>query len=672
MLILRCRKELQSFRIQKVQINKSPLIQEIQGLRGISILAVMLFHFGVSALPGGYTGVDMFFVISGFVITRLIYNEHAAQTFTLGRFYKNRVVRLLPNLLAMILATIVISYFVLRSYDFFQYAKSLQFSGVYLTNMVFARQQGYFDPSREVKPLLHTWSLSIEEQFYLFFPLLLILLFKLRHYKFRILVFLLLISFAEKYWSIEHDAINSFFSFPGRIWEFMIGALTALAPGHIKERLKSNAPLSWAALLLIALSFLLLDEKLPYAGLLVGLPCLGTAILIFSSAGTPVGALLSSGVLVFLGAMSYSLYLWHWPILVLLRNSDLQLSLWQQLPVLLAATALVSWLTWRYIETPFHLNKNIFRGKQVALVTVTFTVFCGVAGGYIYSNRGFENRFPEWVSVRENLDGYNFEKATGVKTNPLVPCLLKGTESSHIASCALFGKARGQHGMLILGDSHVSAWYPAFDMVAQQKNIQGIYASLPGCPPLFGVHSDDLGRNMCEKDLELKVVNLLDSYPIQTVYLIANWAMYSEGNYMNGILQRPTHFISNEQAESLDAASSKAVMESALAKTVAFFRQRNIEVVIVLGVPILPRAIQDLPVDYTMPLVEYHKQNSFMENMAEKMREIDGVRTIKPSVYLCAGETCLTRKDGNVLYKDNNHISPAGAAFLAPLIANSQ
>ncbi|MBU4045414.1 MAG: acyltransferase, partial [Gammaproteobacteria bacterium] len=169
---------------------------EIQGLRGISILAVMLFHFGGVPLPGGYAGVDMFFVISGYVITQLIVREHRAGRFTLAGFYKNRVIRLLPNLFAMIVATLVIGYFLLLPFDFSQFGKSLQFTAVYLTNMVFARQQGYFDLSREVKPLLHTWSLSIEEQFYLFFPLLLVMLWRFRYRRWMVFGLLFVCSLA--------------------------------------------------------------------------------------------------------------------------------------------------------------------------------------------------------------------------------------------------------------------------------------------------------------------------------------------------------------------------------------------------------------------------------------------------------------------------------------------
>jgi peptidoglycan/LPS O-acetylase OafA/YrhL len=177
----------QPFTNRMPTINKQ-FYPEVQGLRALSIIAVILFHFGIDTLPGGYIGVDVFFVISGFVITTMIRYEIERGSFSLVRFYKNRVVRLLPNLFLMLIATVCISYFVLQPYDFFQYAKSLQFSAVYLTNMVFARQQGYFDMSRDDKPLLHTWSLSIEEQFYLIFPLLLILLYKFKAHRIGILL----------------------------------------------------------------------------------------------------------------------------------------------------------------------------------------------------------------------------------------------------------------------------------------------------------------------------------------------------------------------------------------------------------------------------------------------------------------------------------------------------
>jgi peptidoglycan/LPS O-acetylase OafA/YrhL len=222
------------------------LYPEIQGLRAVAILAVGLFHFGWKILPGGYIGVDIFFVISGFLITQMISGEVARGTFSLGRFYKNRVVRLLPNLFLMILATVVISYLVLKPYDFFQYAKSLQFSAVYLTNMVFARQQGYFDMSREAKPLLHTWSLSIEEQFYLIFPLLLVLLCKFKQHRIAILGLIALASLWVRFEYQQHNLpIEGFFSFPGRIWEFVIGGLLVFLPSSLRHTLKG---MHWLAL----------------------------------------------------------------------------------------------------------------------------------------------------------------------------------------------------------------------------------------------------------------------------------------------------------------------------------------------------------------------------------------------------------------------------------------
>jgi len=260
---------------------------EIQGLRAISVIAVILFHFGVGLLPGGYVGVDIFFVISGFVITKMIAGELERGTFSVARFYKNRVVRLLPNLFLMIAASVAISYLVLKPYDFLQYAKSLQFSAIYLTNMVFARQQGYFDLSGDVKPLLHTWSLSIEEQFYLVFPVLLILLYRLKSHRIAVLVLIALASLWVRFDYIQQQLTSEgFFSFAGRVWEFVFGALVALMPVALKERLSGNEVLSLFGLALVAASLLFLDEGLPYSGMLLLVPCLATALLIACGSGT--------------------------------------------------------------------------------------------------------------------------------------------------------------------------------------------------------------------------------------------------------------------------------------------------------------------------------------------------------------------------------------------------
>jgi peptidoglycan/LPS O-acetylase OafA/YrhL len=637
---------------------------EIQGIRAISIIAVILFHFGVRALPGGYIGVDMFFVISGFLITKMIVGEVNHGTFPLVRFYKNRVVRLLPNLFLMIAATVVISYFVLRPYDFFQYAKSLQFSAIYLTNMVFARHQGYFDMSRDVKPLLHTWSLSIEEQFYLIFPIFIILLFKLKSYRITVLVVIALASLGVRFNYIQHHLpTEGFFSFAGRVWEFIIGGLIVLMPNALKNKFSNSEIISSLGLLLIAASLLFLAEGLPYSGLLLVVPCLATAMVILASQNTRSSKWLGSKALVLIGGMSYSLYLWHWPLMVWFHNVDYGLSDTSQTFILLALTVTVSYLAWKYVEEPCRQNREKFSGKTVATMTFSFALFCASIGGYIYAQSGMENRFPSYVAVKKNIADFDFKAATGMSIKYPNSCSSQSEPEAILKQC-IFGDLSSKNRFLILGDSHAAVWYPTFQVAAETKHWQGVLVSLAGCPPIFNISSFDGAKNICDESFNRRIGALLETGKFQKVFLVAHWSMYSEGEPS----KQPNHFISDAQTTAYDAASSKQVMTRQLQKTIHRMNQNGSEVIIVHSVPTLPKVIQDLPENYTQPRVKAQQQNQFMTDWVYREQKIGQLSAVDPTTVLCDAQNCKTRINDNVLYTDNNHISAAAAAELVKLI----
>lgn len=637
---------------------------EIQGIRAISIMAVILFHFGIGSLPGGYAGVDMFFVISGFLIGGLIVREIEAGTFSFARFYRNRVIRLLPNLFLMIVVSAAISYVVLMPYDFIQYAKSLQFSAIYVTNIVFSRQQGYFDPTREAKPLLHTWSLSIEEQFYLVFPLLLILLFKLRQHRLLVLALMALVSLWVRYWYTVHNLpIEGFFSFAGRIWEFIVGAMAALAPARMKAALANKE--SWAVLAaaLIAASLLWLGEGVPYSCMLLLVPCFATALLILSAPGTTVGKVLSNKAMVFIGGISYSLYLWHWPLLVGWHNAGWQLGTWLQPLVLITLTAIISIVAWKYVEEPFRRNRERFSGKRAGMMVASFAVVCAGAGSYIYANEGMEQRFPNWGKVKQNIAAFDFKAATGIQPAYPGACAIGPDPVASMASCT-FGDRRAVRTVLVLGDSHAAAWYPAFQAALEKMHYRGILASLPGCPPVFGISSYDGAKNICAEGFDDNIGRLITTQKIDKIFLLGFWSLYSEGMPGN----QPDHFISNANIHSHDAEASKAVLRQALRDTILRFREHGAEVILVRSVPALPKVVQSLPEDYALPMSAYLEQQRFMLDFIHEYQSRLGFHIVDPTAIFCPGDSCATRIHGNVLYTDNNHVSPAGAASLIGLI----
>lgn len=639
---------------------------EIQGLRAISIIAVILFHLGVGVLPGGYVGVDIFFVISGFVITKMIAGELERGTFSVARFYKHRVVRLLPNLFLMIAASAAISYLVLKPYDFLQYAKSLQFSAIYLTNMVFARQQGYFDLSGDVKPLLHTWSLSIEEQFYLVFPVLLILLYRLKSHRIAVLVLIALASLWVRFDYIQNQLPSEgFFSFAGRVWEFVVGALVALMPVALKERLSGNEALSLTGLALVVASLLFLGEGVPYSGMLLLVPCLATALLIACGSGTRAGHWLGGKALVFIGGLSYSLYLWHWPLIVWLHNMDHGLGRIAEIALLLVSTVLVSYAAWRYVEEPFRNNREKFSGRVVAGMTLSFAVFCIAAGSYIYAQRGMEERFPAWVEVEKNVAAFDFAAATGTQPGYPAGCGIGDEPNTADPRFCTFGDSNAKERFLLLGDSHARASYPAFKAAAEAEGKAGVMAIFAGCPPLFGVSSFDGAKDICAKSFDERVGKLIASGEFGKVFLVAHWSLYSEGK-PNG---RPSHLVSDAETTSHDAASSKRVMARHLRDTISRMNKAGMEVVIMHSVPILPKVVQDLPAGYTQPQSRIREQNRFMTDFVQEWKG-GSLSVLDPTPIFCSEGICRTRDDGLVLYTDNNHVSPAGAARLVELIGS--
>jgi sulfur relay (sulfurtransferase) DsrF/TusC family protein len=522
--------------------------------------------------------------------------------------------------------------------------------------------------SREVKPLLHTWSLSIEEQFYLLFPLLLAFLFK---FKSRTSVVLLLLAAASLFGRWRYIQLKmpseEFFSFLGRIWEFIVGASIVFTPKEWRTRISVQPVWVHLAFAVILISIFALDEGLPYAGLLLIAPCIATALAIMScEGGTPVLLRwLGCKPMVFIGAISYSLYLWHWPLMVLFRQSDWGLSSNEETLLLILVTLSASYLAWRFIEEPFRRNKQQYSGKVVACAVVIFGLFCAGAGGFIYAKSGMESRFPNYSSIEKNVASFDFSSQTGVKLNSLKGCSSDAKASDIAKDCAI-GNAEVARRFLVVGDSHAGSWIPAFDAAGQKNQWQGTVLSLPGCPPVIGIHSWDGAKDICHPNFEARLKSLLDFQKYEKVFLVAYWSMYSEGDE-----RRPHHFISDANNYANDAATSKAVLARNLQKTIQILNAKGIEVVIVHTVPTLPKRIQDLPDDFVIARSDVEARNRFMNETIHSQITKGRLIAIDAASVLCDSDICKTRINGYVTHVDNNHISPAFAALLIPLVQSA-
>ena len=360
---------------------------EIDGLRALAVVPVILFHSGLALFSGGFVGVDVFFVISGYLITTIIINDLQADRFSIVNFYERRARRILPALFLMVFVCAVAAWFLLSPLDIANFAKSILGVVTFTSNIVFWLDEGYFENASELKPLLHTWSLAVEEQYYLFFPLLLMTTFRVaRKYMVILLITIALISFALTEWAVILSAGRAkivsagFFLLPTRAWELFIGSLVAfhLNKGKMSLPLTGRNFLSLAGVGMILWATFSFDENTPFPSHFALFPTLGAALIIlFATTGTLTKALLSSRILVAIGLVSFSAYLWHQPLLAFYRyhndSTDIEPV---ALFLLLAGVAALAALTWKLVEQPFR-NKSLFSRGAIFSYSLVASLIAG-------------------------------------------------------------------------------------------------------------------------------------------------------------------------------------------------------------------------------------------------------------------------------------------------------
>ncbi|MEP5621350.1 MAG: acyltransferase, partial [Hyphomicrobiales bacterium] len=328
---------------------------DIDGLRAIAVLAVIAFHIDAALLPGGFIGVDIFFVISGYLISKLIMEERSQGTFSLADFYERRIRRIFPALFFVVIVSGVFAALWMLPDEFDRFAKSVQANSLFLSNVHFWNEAGYFKAANEEKPLIHTWSIAIEEQFYLVFPVLLLLIARIKRLSLGLCVLVLsMLSLALAEWMSRHYFAANFYLLPGRAWEFGAGILCAVYGNQFQPKGLIRQAFSTAGLGLIIWSFVTFDSATPTPSLITLIPVAGTAMLIFfMKPGDWAARALAFGPMPAIGLLSYSLYLWHQPVFAFARiRSTSNITELGYLALVLLALGF-SFLSWRFIERPF-------------------------------------------------------------------------------------------------------------------------------------------------------------------------------------------------------------------------------------------------------------------------------------------------------------------------------
>ncbi|MEJ0042705.1 MAG: acyltransferase family protein [Rhizomicrobium sp.] len=619
---------------------------DIDGLRAVAILPVLFYHANIWPFASGYVGVDVFFVISGYLITGLILREQDGAGFSLADFYDRRIRRILPALGVVLLASTIVALIVLLPDELREFGRNLMASVLFYAN-IRDWQDGaqYFAPQAGENPLLHVWSLAVEEQFYLFWPPLLIVLARFRKALPAAILALgaTSLALALVLHFTQNDPRAAFYLLPPRAWELLAGAFLstgAFAPLR-SAGVRHAAAAAGFALILVAVF-------LPGAGassqlLNSFIATLGTAVLLFASegGGNIAGAALAMRLPVFIGRISYSLYLWHWPVLVYARlYLDREPRVAEACALLAAAFALAV-LSWRYVEEPIRRRRALWRGRPLSFAAAGMGIgfFVAIAVTFV-AFRGLPGRMPPDVRA---MDAVIQRPMPGRWCRPQDDCVS--------GDAALVGEA------VLIGDSHARVLAPELKRFAAARGLRLREMTRPGCLPLPGIRITRTDRNFrpCAEFAQAAAAFVLASPAVRLVILEARWELYlnDDSNYIAG-------------GRTAIAAAFDALIDG--------LTRRGVAVLVIGSVAPFPEnpahcfgrsriAGRDPASCMRLPLALALRQTAVTDRLVAGLAaRSPRVRAYLPNAALCDATSCHALVDGQLLYWDDHHLSPAGAA----------
>ena len=491
--------------------------KDIDGLRAVAVLPVLIFHAKLGFFHGGFLGVDVFFVISGFLITSILIEEISQKTFSFANFYERRVRRLLPALIFMTAATSVLAYQLMITVDLKGYGNSLVAMSLFSSNIFFWLDSGYFDRVADLKPMLHTWSLAVEEQYYFFFPLVLLIVLRWVPKLLTLTVLtILVISLGLASWAAVNAPDANFYLLPTRAWELMFGSLASILIFNnvqILERLSTANAFKNGALIVLFICLVWFDESIPHPSMLTLIPVLATLVLIVIPAPDSLAhKLLTLRPMVFTGLISYSLYLWHQPLLVFNRYMSAKSDASVRIAILLAAFAL-AFVSWRYIEKPFR-HRNVTTRKQVySFCAVSFAAIIGF--GLYAGQDGLPSRYTQEQQALLSYLQYN---APAGQPQDNAHCFLDEDETHKALSASCFDSG----SVLLWGDSHANALAKGLRYKLGEKLNE---TTSSACLPLIDTHFPH--RKHCQTTNDF-VIEHIQQANYNTIVLHGNWISHPD------------------------------------------------------------------------------------------------------------------------------------------------
>lgn len=612
---------------------------EVDGLRALAVVPVIMFHAGFSIFSGGFVGVDVFFVISGYLITLIILDDIDGGGFSFFDFYERRARRILPALFVVIVFCAVLSFFIMMPSQLKDFSGSIVATVLFFSNVFFWKDSGYFDAAAEEKPLLHTWSLAVEEQFYMFFPLFLILCLR-RGSRFALgaIFFMAVLSIFLSEWGWRHEKLANFYLMPSRIWELLIGSVSAFVMRRGPDK---SDTLSFIGLLGIIVSIFFYDNETPFPSFYALVPVLGAAlVLIFSGGGTVVSRILSAKPMVAVGLISYSAYLWHQPLFAFSRLWFLTDPPQYAMGLLAVISLVLATLSWSVVERPFRNRKNFGRRAIYTMSALMVAVCLSMspalkAGmGYFYN----ENQMRIFTAGEKGRQFMNSE------AYDRFGCFFDYTQNPNqlIELGCVSPSDRGR--LILFGDSEAAHLYNGF--VSSRLNMDVMQFTGTSC------RSIDYPGNTerCKGFYGLFMSDVLPSLGRDDVVIVSSnwWATY----------------------KNIDPVDFDLSLENLVSK----LKRTGATVVLLTNAPEFYQNPYELfaaengggEKEFYLPTQPIFQSDKAIKAAASKL----GVGFFDISELLCQnGNMCIFRGGGEYFYFDAGHLSYYGSGIVAAAIA---
>lgn len=682
-----------SFTFPHLNLSHPKYRPDIDGLRAIAVLSVVAFHAFPNWMRGGFIGVDIFFVISGFLISTIIFENLDRGTFSFFEFYARRIKRIFPALFLVLIACYVFGWFALLADEYKQLGKHIAAGAGFVSNFILWGEAGYFDNTAETKPLLHLWSLGIEEQFYIVWPLLLWFAWKQKFNLLTLTITVALVSFILNMKGVKHDLIATFYSPHTRFWELLCGSILAwfvlykqnaflnlrlyidgwLAKIIYRDKTENDGStlsniLSFIGLALLAYGFWKIDKNFSFPGKWALLPVLGSVLIILAGTKAWINRnILSNKIAVWFGLISFPLYLWHWPLLSFARIIESEMPN-RTIRILVVLTSMMlAWITYRLVERPIRLGKY---SNLKVFILVIFMVVVGLIGYKTYDSDGF--KFRSAVKKTE-ANASMFTKPELKESRENCQKLINHDDNGH---CLVSPNSSiiSDLDLVFLGDSHSEALAIGYsDLNMQQKFIA---KGKGGCLPFAGTMTFSQNEPRTFENYYSPVFDLItNNFESNSIVLItARYAFYLESSGFGASEKHfPTDYVHIQKSGvKLERSPTlyRNTFSDGLLETLNLITNKVKNIVIVLQVPELgfdPRACIERPFSnsksncYVLKKDVLNRQNNYRFIINEIAKNFKNVKVYDPLDVFCDQEKCYAVRNGEMLYRDDDHISVLGA-----------